>query len=539
MVKVRKIAPYMKKITFSRKIDTLRQQWQQSGAVSAGASQSAVIADASAVGIHAHFERHNIDQQSWAALLQLAHDIDLQDQINAAFSGARINTTEDRPVLHTALRRPLDQPLMVDGHNVMQEVAASQARMATIVDQLHQEQKVEGHPNTITDIIHIGIGGSDLGPVMLQHALQPYAHHALRYHFFSNVDQAYLQQKLATIDPSTTVVMIVSKSFTTYETLTNARFVRRWLQESGLSQDVLKAALFAVTASPNLARDFGIPSGHILPFWSWVGGRFSVWSAVSLTVAMSIGMQRYREFLAGGYAMDQHFQQAEYADNLPVIMGLLGVWYGNVLQATTQAVISYSEYLRHFSDYLQQLHMESLGKQVSHAGMPLGYTTGRILWGGVGTSSQHSFHQLLMQGTHLIPIDFILPLHAATGQRNDDLIANCLAQAELLWTGESLRSVDQQDDRLRPHKQIGGCRPSTLLVVDRLSPYQLGTLIALYEHSVFVRSLVWDINAYDQWGVESGKKAAATILQALHTGNTEAITDLTTQNILKQCKAPI
>jgi glucose-6-phosphate isomerase len=490
------------------------------------------ILSVEAAGIHADFSRHRLNEDVWQQLQNLLIATEMPARIEDYFSGKPLNSTENRAVLHTALRRPHNNPLMVNGNDLMQQVSSLHGQMHYWVGQLHSNRLTGSNGVPITDIIHIGIGGSDLGPVMAHAALQPYARKDLNVHFVANVDQFYLQQTLSAINPSSTLVIVVSKSFTTYETLSNARIVRSWMLQSGLDQTYCDQHFFAVTAKPSAAEEFGISAQQILPMWDWVGGRFSVWSGVSLVLAMSLGMDHFNDFLAGAYAMDTHFRHADFKENIPVVMALLGVWYGEFLDSPTQAVIPYSEYLRHFSSYLQQLHMESLGKQVNYYGSPVKFNTGRIVWGGVGTHSQHSFHQLLMQGTQLAPVDFILPGYAYSGERNDDLIAHCLAQAEVMWRG----TVDAADkthiDTLAAHKKIVGGRPSTMLMFAQLNPFALGALTALYEHKVFVQSVVWGVNAFDQWGVQQGKLIAHNVLQTLNDPSSVEQADKTTASLL-------
>jgi glucose-6-phosphate isomerase len=518
--------------------DAAWQKLAQMGAAQQQQSQSSLTSLSAidgivAAGLTGNFKRHSVNAEVWELLLQLAHESELSTVVEQYFEGVPINHTEQRAVLHTALRRPLDQPLLVDGEDVMLEVADLHQRMSSLIDQVHQGELTSMDGKPITDIIHIGIGGSDLGPVMACEALKPFMQQSLRTHFFANVDRAYMEQQLANIDPARTLVMVVSKSFTTAETLSNARHVKQWMQSAGLTADYCQQHFYAVTANPERAAAFGINTPQILPMWDWVGGRFSIWSGVSLVLAMTLGMSQFREFLAGAYAMDQHFRSAPFTQNMPVVMALLEVWYGNFMHANTQAIIPYSDYLRAFPSYLQQMQMESLGKQVNRQGLPVGYSTGRVIWGGVGTHSQHSFHQLLMQGTHCVPVDFILPTHNANGQRNDDLCAHCLAQAEVMWNGsEQALSIE---DSLYVHKLIAGGRPSTMLLMPQLNPKTLGALLALYEHKVLVQSAIWDINAFDQWGVEQGKCIAKCMLESLKD-NTVGADDEVSRRLLSLIK---
>lgn len=498
-----------------------------------------------AAGLHANFSRHAIPSAAWQQMTEFAHKSGLERAIADTFSGSKFNNTEDRAVLHTALRRPTHQSLLLDGIDIMQSIQQTHDQMESITEQLHSGDLMGAGGVPITDVVHLGIGGSDLGPVMLHQALSPYKQTKIDFHFFGNVDLGYLQQQLSLLNPATTLVIIVSKSFRTYETLTNASLTKKWMLEAGLDTDQVDNVFYAVTSNLNEAKKWGVRDNRVLPLWDWVGGRFSMWSAVGLSIAMMIGMDHFRDLLAGAHAMDVHFQSAAFDQNIPVTMGLLGVWYGAVMQVPTQAIVAYSEYLRYFKDYCQQQQMESLGKRVSSSGELLEYPTGSIIWGGVGSNTQHSFHQLLMQGSHMVPIDFILPLYNHSGTRNDDLIANCLAQSEVLWNGESESSLHSQAkslsngnahlESLIPHRVIPGGMPSSLISMQKLDPHSLGALVALYEHSVLVKGVLLGINPYDQWGVESGKKIATSVLAALHADTTDVIGDEITSNLLKTC----
>ena len=463
-------------------------------------------------GWHLNIQRHRCDD----AVLQHYGDLlranDFEQKREALFSGAPLNVSEQRAVLHTALRRPLSSPLMVAGTNVMDAIRATQERMAAIVASLDQGALLGSSGEPITDVINIGIGGSDLGPAMVYDALRPYTTPSRRCHFVANIDPGHLRDRLSQLDPTRTVVVIVSKSFTTEETLANAEAVKAWMLAGGVSLAAFSRQCFAVSAAVDKARDFGIAAANVLPMWDWVGGRFSLWSAVSLALVMCLGMTHYHALLAGAAELDAHFQQAPLSENAPVLMAVLGAWYGEYWQASTQAILPYSQYLAKLPDYLQQLHMESLGKSVDCAGNAVSGTTGRIIWGGVGTNTQHSFHQLFMQGTYQVPVDFILPLKDYSGQANTALSAHCLAQAEVLWRGVS---HTEQGEEVASHQRIAGGKPSTMLLCEQLTPATLGSLIALYEHKVFVQAVLWGINAFDQWGVERGKVMAKSIRVAM------------------------
>jgi glucose-6-phosphate isomerase len=491
------------------------------------------IAPVEAAGLKANFSRHRIDQKAWDALTALLQLSGFDSMRERYFSGDVINFTEKRAVLHAALRRPGDQPLYVGKHNVMQDVNQLHRDMKRITKDLEQGKCRGRDGEPITDIIHIGIGGSDLGPVMAHSALSSFANPHLKVHFLANVDRDSTQRCLAGIDPGRALVIVVSKSFTTFETLSNARLVRQWMQDADLSEAYCSQHFYAVTSQVERAISFGIESCHILPMWDAVGGRFSLWSGVSLVLAMVLGMDNFQQLLAGAYAMDEHFKSAQLQYNMPVILAMLGIWYGNFLQSPTQAILPYTDNLKYLPNFLQQLHMESLGKSVTKQGETISHSSGRIIWGGVGTHSQHSFHQLLMQGTHLVPADFILPVFSEKGQRNNELIAHCFAQSEALWNGTgALKANGLSDDLLVKHQTIKGGRPSTILLCDQLTPFSLGALVALYEHKVFVQSLVWDVNAFDQWGVEKGKKIADRLLLQLDSGARSVDNDRVTDELL-------
>ena len=476
--------------------------------------------------LHQHFKH-------WLELRQFS------SQRQQYFQGGRINVTEDRPALHTALRQPQAQLANLFSSDIVEDIRAARRSMSEIVESVCSGARLGLSQQPVRHVINIGIGGSDLGPVMAVEALQPYIDSNISFHFIANVDHSYTQRLLSTLDPGRTLVVMVSKSFRTSETLDNARLVRAWLAEH---YDDPASVFYGVTANTPAAVDFGLPSSQILPMWDWVGGRFSLWSAVGLSIALAVGTSHFEEMLSGAFAMDQHFLQASWEDNIPVQMALLGAWYASFCQAATQAVIVYSDYLRSFPDYLQQLHMESLGKRVTKAGHPVDYPTGQILWGGVGTSSQHSFHQLLMCGTHFVPVDFVLPINDDQGQKNTALIANCLAQSEVLLCGTSDAALQQKlshmnidsatQASLLQHQRIPGGTPSTLITMDQLTPSTLGALISLYEHKVFVQGLLWDINPFDQWGVECGKQLATGLQHYLLNDASEVEMHATTRRMI-------
>ena len=474
-----------------------------------------------AADLQLDYSKNFIDSTSLDSLLQLAKQAELPKAIDALLTGAIVNNTEKRPALHTALRSP--KPVIE-----VETIADALKRMGELVQKIHSGEW-RGYSNeTITDVVNIGIGGSDLGPKMATHALEPFFTGHVRLHFVSNVDPSCLQDLLLQLNPSRTLFIVASKSFTTLETLQNAEAARRWLLTSAPDVSATARHFVAVSSAVKKAANFGIQTDNILPMWDWVGGRYSLWSAIGLPIALAVGMQHFNAMLAGAFAMDEHFRTAPLEKNMPVVMGLLGFWYQHFWQANSHVVLPYDHYLRFFPDYLQQLDMESNGKHVNRNGEGVPYSTGPVIWGSVGTNGQHSFHQLLHQGTHFIPADFILTLqshHKNCTEQHRQLLANGLAQSQALMCGKSLATVETElraqglDDSeinfLAPHKVITGNRPSNLITMNQLTPKTLGALIALYEHKVYVQSVLWDINAFDQWGVELGKQLSGPIFDAL------------------------
>jgi glucose-6-phosphate isomerase len=476
-------------------------------------------------------------RQLWSDMLDA---LQLPRAVEQYFSGDKINDTENRAVLHTALRNLSDLPIYVDDHNVMPDIHAMRQQMEKIV-QAVQTGTWQGYSEkSITDVVNIGIGGSDLGPEMVYQALLPHRHNHVNVHFISNLDASNFQEIVKPLSADRTLFVVVSKSFTTQETLTNAKLAKSWVLASGCRDTELHKHFIAVSAAVEKAVEFGIQPENILPMWDWVGGRFSLWSAVGLSIALSIGMKNFTDLLAGAYAMDQHFRQASFEENMPVILAVLSAWYINFFDAQTFCILPYSYYLRLLPDYLQQASMESLGKSVDHQGNTVNYQTGGILWGGAGTNTQHSFHQLLFQGTHFVPVHFILPLSSGENELNEQLpiMAHCLGQSQILMRGYSRkenvkelmdRGLDcRQADHLAQYKTIRGNMPSNVLLCDELSPYTLGALIALYEHKIFVESIIWNVNAYDQWGVERGKKLAVQLLGDLKANSPSGDYDAST-----------
>ncbi|MEZ5494269.1 MAG: glucose-6-phosphate isomerase [Pseudomonadales bacterium] len=487
-----------------------------------------------AAGLRLDYSKNFIDGALLHSLMQLAKQANLPHAITQLLTGGTVNNTEQRSAMHTALRSP--KPA-IEAEAIQQAFA----QMETLVGDIHSGKWRGFSDETITDIVNIGIGGSDLGPQMATHALKPFHTGHVRVHFVSNVDPSCLQDLLQHMAPSRTLFIVASKSFTTLETLQNAEAARRWLLAAAPNSEATARHFVAVSSAVKKAADFGINAHNILPMWDWVGGRYSLWSAIGLPIALAVGMQHFRALLNGAHAMDEHFQQAHLAHNMPVMLGLLGFWYRHFWQASTHVVLPYDHYLRFFPDYLQQLDMESNGKHVNHAGADVPYETGPVIWGSVGTNGQHSFHQLLHQGTHFIPADFILSLqshHPECDEQHRHLLANGLAQSQALMCGKSLAVVEaelQQQGlsadaiaQLAPHKVITGNRPSNLLTIEQLTPATLGALIALYEHKVYVQGVLWDINSFDQWGVELGKQLSGPIFAALSGGDGRSL-DASTQ----------
>jgi len=470
-----------------------------------------------AAGLYLDYSKNRITNQTVKLLVQLAKESKLSEQIAAMFSGEKINLTENRAVLHVALRAPKGSTIIVDGKNVVSEVHAVLDKMAAFSERV-RSGKWKGHTGKrIRNIINIGIGGSDLGPVMAYEALKHYSERSLTFHFVSNVDGIDLVEATRDLDPAKTLFIVSSKTFTTLETMTNAQSARDWLLK-GLGGDPKSVARHFVAVSTNAEKvsAFGIDTANMFGFWDWVGGRYSMDSAIGLSTMLAVGSDNFRALLKGFHEVDEHFRTAPFEKNLPVLMGLLAVWNNDFLEAQTVAVLPYEQYLKRFPAYLQQLTMESNGKHVTLAGKKVNYQTGPVYWGEPGTNGQHSFYQLIHQGTWLIPCDFIAFGHALTplGRHHDILLANVFAQAEALAFGKNAEEVKAEGTpaALVAHRVFEGNRPSNVILADRLTPEVLGKLVALYEHSVFTQGVIWDIDSFDQWGVELGKVLAQRIV---------------------------
>lgn len=473
------------------------------------------------------YSKNIVSEETLALLQDLAKEVDLKSAIDQYFGGGLINQTENRAVLHTALRTKQTAPILVDGQDILPEIAAVKAKMRTFASSIISGAHKGYTGKAIQTIVNIGIGGSDLGPAMLADALKFYKNH-LNVHFISNIDGDHVQELLKTLDPETTLFVIVSKTFTTQETLTNAQTIRTWFLQHATQQDVAKHFV-AVSTNLQKVQDFGIAPENIFPMWDWVGGRFSLWSAVGLSICLAVGPDHFEALLDGAYQMDTHFKTAPFEQNMPVVMALLSVWYNNFFGAETEAMIPYNQYLQKLVPYLQQGIMESNGKRVGRDGQPVAYQTGTIIWGEPGTNSQHAFFQLIHQGTKLIPTDFIGYKQSLYGNKehHDKLMSNFFAQTEALLMGRPAVPG------LSAFKVFTGNKPTNTLLIDKLTPTSLGALIALYEHKLFVQGIVWNIYSYDQWGVELGKELANSILKDIETAQI-ATHDPSTTFLLKK-----
>ena len=490
-------------------------------------------------GLFLDYSKNRIDAETLALLVKLAEESHLREHIDAMFSGEKINITEDRAVLHVALRAPKSARIFVDGKDVVPDVHAVLDKMAAFADRVRSGEWKGFTGQPIKNVINIGIGGSDLGPVMAYEALKHYSKRDMTFRFVSNVDGIDFVEAVYGLNPAETLFVVSSKTFTTLETMTNAESARDWLL-NGLGGDKAAVAKHFVAVSTNAEKvsAFGIDTANMFGFWDWVGGRYSMDSAIGLSTMLAIGPENFRKMLAGFHAMDEHFRTTPFESNLPVLMGLLSVWYNNFFGAETVAVLPYENYLKRFPAYLQQLTMESNGKTVTLAGERVSYSTGPIYWGEPGTNGQHSFYQLIHQGTRLIPCDFIAFAKALTplGRHHDMLIANVLAQGEALAFGKTEAEVKAENvpDALVPHKVFEGNHPSNTIFAEQLTPEILGTLVALYEHSVFTQGAIWGINPFDQWGVELGKVLAQRIIPELESkAEPKLAHDSSTNNLIR------
>ncbi|MGJ1403233.1 glucose-6-phosphate isomerase [Sphingobacterium siyangense] len=494
------------------------------------------------------YSKNRITEETKALLIQLANECGLEEAIAAMFSGERINVTENRPVLHTALRNQSDQPVYVDGKDVMPDVKRVLAQMKAFTEKIIAGEWKGYTGKEITDVVNIGIGGSDLGPVMVTEALKAYKTR-LNVHFVSNVDGTHIAETLKAVNPETTLFLIASKTFTTQETMANAHTAKDWFLASGALQEDVAKHFAALSTNTEAVRAFGIDTQNMFEFWDWVGGRYSLWSAIGLSISLAIGFDNFEELLKGAYDADVHFKETSFESNIPVILALLGVWYNNFFQAESHAILPYDQYLHRFAAYFQQGDMESNGKYVDRNGQQVDYQTGPIIWGEPGTNGQHAFYQLIHQGTKLIPCDFIAPANSLNpiGNHHQLLLSNFFAQTEALMNGKTEEEVvaefkkagksDQEIEALKAYKVFEGNRPTNSILFKIMTPRTLGRLIAFYEHKIFVQGVIWNIYSFDQWGVELGKQLANQILPELSDANTVTSHDSSTNGLINAYKA--
>lgn len=498
------------------------------------------------------YSKHRITEETLTLLFQIAREAKIEEWRDRMFSGEKINITEDRAVLHTALRNRSNTPVLVDGKDVMPEVNAVLAQMRTFSDKVRSGEWKGFTGKRITDVVNIGIGGSDLGPVMVCDALKPYASPDLNVHFVSNIDGAHLMRALEKCNAETTLFIIASKTFTTQETMTNAHSARDWFLSSAKDETHIAKHFVALSTNADAVATFGIHEDQMFAFWDWVGGRYSLWSAIGLSIALYVGMDNFEDLLAGGHEMDNHFTTAPLEENMPVIMALIGIWYNNFFHADSHTILPYDQSMSRFPAYLQQADMESNGKFMCRNGHRVHYKTGPIIWGEAGTNGQHAFYQLIHQGTPIVPADFLMPVHShhKVGENGNEhhkiLLSNFLAQTQALMLGktedEARKELEEQGmsgevlEKLLPHKIFEGNRPTTSIMFDKLTPNMLGKLIALYEHKIFVQGIIWDINSYDQWGVEYGKQIASQILPQLISNEDVTNYDSSTNGLINYTK---
>ena len=494
------------------------------------------------------YSKNRITEQTMTLLLDLARQADIEGWTKKLFDGEKINFTENRAVLHVALRNRSNRPIKVDGKDVMPEVNRVLVQMKTFCQTVRCGDWKGYTGKSITDVVNIGIGGSDLGPVMVTQALKPYAG-GLKAHFVSNVDGTHIAETLKRVNPETTLFIIASKTFTTQETMTNAQSAKAWFLQAAKDPSAVAKHFVALSTNAAAVTKFGIDTANMFEFWDWVGGRYSMWSAIGLPIALYIGFENFEEFLTGAFEMDEHFRTTPLEKNIPVILAVLGVWYNNFFNAQTQAILPYDQYLHRFAAYFQQGDMESNGKHVTRQGKTVDYQTGPVIWGEPGTNGQHAFYQLIHQGTKLIPCDFIAPAqsHNPLGQHHTLLLSNFFAQTEALMMGKTLEQVTAelqaegksagQIKKLAPHKVFEGNRPTNSILVGKITPRLLGSLVAMYEHKIFVQGMIWNINSYDQWGVELGKQLAKAILPELGGDASVSTHDSSTNGLINAWKA--
>ncbi len=495
------------------------------------------------------YSKNLIDDEIFKTLIELANECHLKEWVEAMFSGEKINETENRAVLHTALRNFSGKPVFTDSHDVMCDIKKVLNKMKSFADKV-SNSKWDGFKGTpVTDIVNIGIGGSDLGPVMVTEALKPYWKKGINAHFVSNVDGTHIAQTLKDLKPETTLFLIASKTFTTQETMTNAQSAKQWFLENGGNEEDISKHFAALSTNLKAVKDFGIDPFNMFEFWDWVGGRYSLWSAIGLSIACVTGYENFEELLIGAYDMDLHFRNSPFEKNIPVILALLGVWYNNFFDADSHAVLPYDQYMHRFAAYLQQGDMESNGKFVDRLGKKVSYQTGPIIWGEPGTNGQHAFYQLIHQGTKLIPCDFLAPAmsHNPISDHHEKLLANFFAQTEALMNGKTEAEVKKELEnsgisqdkikKLLPFKVFEGNRPTNSILFKKLTPRTLGSLIAMYEHKIFVQGIIWNIYSFDQWGVELGKQLAGKILPELKDNSPAKSHDPSTSMLINKFKS--
>jgi len=490
------------------------------------------------------YSKNRITEETLRLLIELAKQAKVEEWREKMFSGEKINITENRPVLHVALRNRSNQPIYVDGKDVMPGVNRVLAQMKRFSEHVRSGEWKGYSGKPITDIVNIGIGGSDLGPVMVTEALKPYGNESLRVHFVSNIDGTHIAETLKPLDAGTTLFIIASKTFSTQETITNAESARDWFLRAGPTKIDIAKHFVALSTNKELVQKFGIDPENMFEFWDWVGGRYSLWSAIGLSIALYIGMENFEELLAGAHEMDEHFRTAPLEKNMPAILGLIGVWYNNFFGAQSHTILPYDQYMHRFPAYFQQGDMESNGKRVTRDGAGVDHSTGPVIWGEPGTNGQHAFYQLIHQGTKLIPCDFLAPIetHNPIGEHHRILLSNFFAQTEALMKGKTeaeARTELMKDglsgeklERLLPHKVFPGNRPTNSILFRKLTPLTLGSLIALYEHKIFVQGIIWNINSFDQWGVELGKQLAKSILPELRQPSPISSHDSSTNGLI-------
>ena len=492
------------------------------------------------------FSKNLINDDIFETLLSLADESKVKDAINSMFDGDHINGTENRAVLHTALRNRNNTPVYVDGKDVMPQINSVQDHMKSFCSLVHNGKWRGYSGEPITDIVNIGIGGSDLGPAMVTEALKAYSVPNINVYFVSNIDGTHISETLKKLKPESTLFLIASKTFTTQETMTNARTARKWLLDAAKDEKNIALHFVALSTNAQAVSEFGIDIANMFEFWDWVGGRYSLWSAIGLSIALAVGYENYIDLLTGAHLVDIHFRESDFKDNIPVIMALIGIWYNNFYNTQTEAIFPYDQYMHKFPAYFQQGNMESNGKSIDRNGDPVTYQTGSVIWGASGTNGQHAFYQLIHQGTKIIPCDFIAPAvsHNPVGDHHEKLLANFFAQTEALAFGKSVEQVKAElieegktvleIEKIAHYRTFTGNRPTNSILVTKITPKMLGQLIALYEHKIFVQGVIWNIYSFDQWGVELGKQLAKKILPALKNSATVTANDSSTAGLINK-----